>query len=170
MQKTIPAALLSGASPSAGTPRKSHQQLRDITRCCDVLDCNGIWSTMGFRRYIAAVVLMLLTTPLFLPSGLADAESAVPACCRRAGSHHCMMSAPQADTSGKTVVRAASRCPYFSQFFSPAVAHEFGIPAHIVFFTDLAPHSGSTAQTEAQARVSEARSHQKRGPPTIALS
>src|ERR1700744_428938 len=78
------------------------------------------------RRFLSILLLLCLGlgpgTDLLSASTLATAlrsgwtgkvdESRLPACCRRNGKHHCVMSSQQASTSdGETTISANDCCP-----------------------------------------------------------
>ena len=99
------------------------------------------------RRAIAHSLLvtfsLLLIAPLFAP----DAEANLPACCRRAGKHHCMMRSLPESTGA---VHSVKYIPEAGQRFY----------AEVLFHPGYVPH------TSARSRMSFLRSHQRRGPPS----
>jgi len=120
------------------------------------------------RRIVATLMLLVfgsfLSAPLLAASS--DPQSNLPACCRRDGKHHCMMTMTQSPTGG-TQVYAGSHCPYFPQ---SGVAVDVQQPATApsatsAIYADLVSHPAVHAQTEARGRIAFDRSRQKRGPP-----
>ena len=123
------------------------------------------------RRVAAILLLFVLSFSLIAPALSADAESNLPACCRRGGKHHCSMMGQdmaEAPPSGPAVNVLHTRCPFFPNGSS------------------ILPHSGSAllaasqpadaamviriaapARAEAGYRISLDSSHQKRGPPSL---
>ena len=105
-------------------------------------------------------------SPLVLAS---DADSRLPACCRRGGKHSCAMTASQsASSSGETV--QAARC----RFFPPVQAISPGRTVSLLggsraVFAGLVSHSASRYETEAGYRVFYSRSGQERAPPNSLL-
>ena len=101
-----------------------------------------------------------------------DAEAGLPACCRRDGKHHCMVSMNE---RGKLVLShdpqfkaPAETCPYKSSSVAPTPPNPVAAPtAAAASYGDLVSHPTGVAQTEAKGRISRDRSHQKRGPPTL---
>jgi hypothetical protein len=94
-----------------------------------------------------------------------DAELRVPACCRRAGEHGCVMKPSQSASSGPSA--QADNC----RFFPPAKAIPPGRTISLPgisrsIFAGLLSHPASRPQTEALFRISYSRSRQERGPPT----
>lgn len=119
-------------------------------------------------RIIAMSLLLLSAADLTAPFLMADAQAALPPCCRRDGKHHCaMMDMIDGDGSPKF---APSRCPLYSRHVVVATVEQAAAPAEIAIvgglvFTRPAP----SAQTEILYRISYARSRQERGPPVLSL-
>ena len=113
------------------------------------------------RRVLSIVLLLVLGLPLFASAfGSAQAESRLPLCCRRAGTHHCMeMSTP----TEQHVVRMT--CPAFPH--STARGHTGGWSAAAGYALTTEPVLQATVigQAEAGYRISSGRAWQKRGPP-----
>jgi len=125
--------------------------------------------TILVRRLLAISLLMLFSFSLISPLLASDAvEASLPACCRRAGQHHCAMS--DADSQpGRNTRIVAEKCPY-----SPAASAVFHLsifapPAKDAAFAGLVGHPAIHAQTAAHYRISFDRSRQKRGPPNAIL-
>ncbi len=125
------------------------------------------------RRLLPILLVAVLVMPLFAPL-LAlgqSAESALPACCRRNGKHHCAMG-----MAGRSQLAASGapdrwtappeRCPYCPASVATAHVQETLIPAPAQAFSaqGLSDPSG-TVQSECKRRISRDRSRQKRGPP-----
>jgi len=123
------------------------------------------------NRFLASLLLAVFSFSLISPALLADEDPNLPACCRRAGLHHCSLTAHKA---GSTLDNNAAgidtaRCAQF-----PGTR---AVPAHNklsgavnqsqVFFAALVNHPAAQAQTEALYRISHSRAGQKRGPPTL---
>jgi hypothetical protein len=126
------------------------------------------------RRLISILLLVVFGFPVVLPM-LAmgqDAEASLPACCRRNGKHHCMMST---DSRGKLFTdhspqfdATPEKCPYSPAAVAPVPPHPLASPAiAAAIYADLISHPAGFSQTEAKRRISLDRSHQKRGPPTF---
>jgi hypothetical protein len=128
------------------------------------------------RRLLSILLFGATLLPMIAPmlSTGAMAESTLPACCRRGGKHHCMMSAAaRAIMLGETndgAVRVGTppeQCPYRQhalvaahlQVFTPAAT-----ATHSVF---LLHAPSAAAQAECLRRISFDRSRQKRGPPSL---
>lgn len=107
---------------------------------------------------------MLFALPFTLPLFGADAAAAsVPACCRRNGKHHCMMSMNSSRDSSVPIVW--QKCPYSVTPPAVLVLPSFTPSPSASIFAGVTRHPAAAAQVEARQRVSFDRSRQKRGPP-----
>jgi hypothetical protein len=124
------------------------------------------------RRIVGVhLVLLYLLGPLiaFAPAG---AESRLPACCRRSGSHHCMMSMGERaalENGDAHLAWSSSKCPYWP--VQPKAAHT---PASLyqsisVSSISLDSHPNGVVQSESKRRISGERSRSNRGPPESQL-
>jgi hypothetical protein len=118
------------------------------------------------RRMLAILLMAVFGFPLISPALFAsDAESNLPACCRRGGKHHCAMMASESESQSGPLLQAG-RCSFFATASatpgSPAVSL---LPVSQAIFAGLLSHPASCAQTEALCRISYSRAGQKRGPP-----
>jgi hypothetical protein len=110
--------------------------------------------------------MMLFSFLLISPLLASDAvEASLPACCRRAGKHHCAFTDAGSE-QGRNISLIAEKCPYAPG--APATFHFsiFAPPASDAVFAGLFSHPAIHAQTAAQYRISFDRSRQKRGPPS----
>lgn len=118
--------------------------------------------------------MLLPQVSAMLLSG-APSEAALPACCRRNGAHHCMMSAMERAkmtqvTSEKRFGAPLEKCP-MQQKALAAVHHEQSVVgAADVTTTALLQEPSAASQAECLRRISFDRSRQKRGPPAAQLS
>ena len=128
------------------------------------------------RRLFSLVLLVTLGLPAWAPLlALGETpESALPACCRRDGKHHCAMSmtaiAASSQAADKQTAKWSApreRCPYDPATVSVAYQHPVGgasasaaVFAGAFFARPLGP-----VQTESKRRIAQDRSRQKRGPP-----
>ncbi|WP_446742837.1 hypothetical protein [Silvibacterium acidisoli] len=124
------------------------------------------------RRLQAIMLLLFFCALQSMPVlGITkDSNGELPACCRRAGKHHCAMQMEAMTKSGlafKSITEKCS-CPMHpsvsSQGFTAFVA------AKDVFYAGVLSHPACHAQSEAHYRVSFDRSRQKRGPPSNSVS
>jgi hypothetical protein len=108
--------------------------------------------------------------PLVAATG--DADSKLPACCRRNGAHHCMMNAVQASASlhGTQFEVIPSRCPLFPKAVRTTGNHDLNFDTAGLLFAQVISHPAMCVQTEARARIALDRSRHKRGPPSARLS
>jgi len=119
------------------------------------------------RRWIAISLLLLLGWTLAAPMLAADADSNLPACCRRHGKHHCMMSRMGQHSGSKRGFTSASErcpccpasaCPVHSPIYAPNTSDQFY--GDVVFQTVPVPRSATPC------RSAFFRGYPKRGPPT----
>jgi hypothetical protein len=120
-------------------------------------------------RFIAIALLVILVGDSALPVLLAGSESALPACCRRDGKHHCAMLEmleKQQENTGPGWKTVARKCPLFPKS-TVAFLADRGTPAPTATVAGLiSKHPVSKAQTEIRYRISHSRTRQKRGPPS----
>ena len=127
------------------------------------------------RRLLSILLFWATLFPMIAPALSTGAlgQSMLPACCRRAGAHHCEMSAAfrallQRDLDSSTRIGAQpEKCPYRQR--SLAATHLQTLTA-----TAARPESvlalqqpSAAAQAECLRRISFDRSRQKRGPPSL---
>ena len=116
---------------------------------------------------MAWLVLALFSFSLISPALLADAESNLPACCRRAGHHRCSMMSDQGAPAGPTAT--AARCPSFPGLrAAPAVGKITGAAneSHATL-ASIASHPAPRTQTQGLLQIEHSRTGQKRGPPAF---
>lgn len=119
------------------------------------------------RRAIAhslwIIFSWLLTAPMLVPGG----EASLPACCRRAGKHHCMMGAAQ--LVGANDARFASvseKCPCIPDSTGVVHAVRYKPEPAARFYAEVVFRPAYAPQTSARFRISFLHSHQRRGPPS----
>ncbi len=117
------------------------------------------------NRVLTSLLLALFGFSPFSPLLLGGAVSNLPACCRRAGLHHCL----EAGGPGAPVGPAfgAARCPNFPGVQAAPVAAKLAgvVKTSPAAFTPIASHPCGHARTTALYRISYSRAGQKRGPP-----
>ena len=123
------------------------------------------------RRFFAVLLLAIfgsfLSAPLLALSS--DAESNLPACCRRDGKHHCMMHAGKSVfSSEKTLWRNDEKCPSFPRAIPGVRCQLHALPASARSYAALVSDPACNVRTEAFYKVSFDRARHKRGPPVIA--
>lgn len=120
------------------------------------------------RRATATALLAAIGYLLIAPAAFAGPESNLPACCRRAGAHHCAMAGgDMAPGSGAAVQPVPQKCPLFPAALTAPGSAPIAIPKDPGGIA-VALVSSPCAQprTEARGSVSFSRSRQKRGPPS----
>jgi hypothetical protein len=115
------------------------------------------------RRVLASLLLVLFSFSLIAPAlSASDADSKLPACCRRNGKHHCTL----ATGSG---FRAA-KCAAFPSINVIPASHTAGLPGlSRSTFTALIVQPANSTQLEAHSRLSYSQTGQKRGPPAFSV-
>jgi hypothetical protein len=122
------------------------------------------------RRVISLSLMVLFSLALMTPFFAPDADSKLPACCRRSGRHHCMMRLMgEGNRREPGFTTVTEKCPCSP--FSASAAHSQGssTDAGDEFYAEIRRHPACAPQTEALYRLSLLRSHQKRGPPSFSL-
>ncbi len=128
------------------------------------------------RRLLSILLFGATLLPMIAPmlSTGAMAESTLPACCRRDGKHHCMMSAAaRASMLGETndgAVRVGTppeQCPYRQHALVAAHLQVFTPAATATHSAFLLHAPSAAAQAECLRRISFDRSRQKRGPHSL---
>ena len=126
------------------------------------------------RRVSAILLVILFSFSLAGPALFQDAESSLPACCRRDGKHHCGMAdrdvadAVQMPSSGPSVDALHGKCPFFPN--GGALVPESGpalLAASQTAGVSIVSQAANPAQVEAGYRIFFNTSHQKRGPPSL---
>jgi hypothetical protein len=125
------------------------------------------------RRVPAILLVSLFSFSLIAPALFVDAETNLPACCRRDGKHHCGMTARDAADmaeapSGPAVDALHAKCPLFPHATAVVPSPEAALlsacqPGGISILSQAV----SPAPVHAGYRASYSRSHQKRGPPNL---
>ena len=113
------------------------------------------------QRISAVLLLALFSFPLISPAVFADADSKLPACCRRDGKHRCarMSIVDQQESSGLAVKSAQQKCPYFPKASAvPAYSKTVLLKATLTIFAPIVSHPAIQSQTEVRYRTSLSRS------------
>jgi hypothetical protein len=126
------------------------------------------------RRAIASFMLLVfsafLCTPLLAISS--NLQNDLPACCRRAGKHQCMLRMMESDPGSREASTSPEKCPFFPHTWQPTLLQNHAMapsPAGALY-AGLQSHPACHAQSEAQRRISFDRSRQKRGPPAAVIA
>lgn len=125
----------------------------------------------GIGQRICAAILftfffVLLFAPLAATATVTDAS--LPACCRRDGKHHCIMTMSRlaaAQGSHPEFKAPADKCPYSP--LSPVRIHDLTSLSSLQDLVSVKVMTCSIgqAQTKTRRRILYDRSQQKRGPP-----
>ena len=120
----------------------------------------------AMRRMSAILLMALLSFSLISPAVFAsNAESNLPACCRRSGNHHCAMMATASESPSGLSLQTG-RCLLFPAAKGVSASRTVSLPGiSQAIFAGLVGHPASCPQTEALCRISYSRAGQKRGPP-----
>lgn len=129
------------------------------------------------RGASAILVTVLMGAALIAPRRAEGAQVSFPSCCQRHVKHHCINNKKTTPTAERNGQR---QLPTFARMYGkwPRIPHRLGRRSHgqlglrtsQAVFAELVSHPAVSSQTQSNYRVSVARAHQKRGPPTIALS
>jgi len=127
------------------------------------------------RRLIAIALLAVFGLPFASPlfALTPKSEENLPACCRRNGQHHCMMSMAernQLESRESAFSAPLEKCPYCPAAIL-SIHHSVGFvpPTRHVIYAGLAGHPAGVEQAECKRRISRDRARSKRGPPTFSL-
>jgi hypothetical protein len=120
----------------------------------------------------AILLLFLFALSLASPMLSSAGESSLPACCRRAGQHHCSLGAA-ATAEGRSqsgpALRDSGRCPMYPAFTVSTIAGFDGILAANGSAICMAAKAASCGSFELRVlSYLKIRAHSKRGPPVIA--
>lgn len=121
------------------------------------------------RRALSTLLLLALSLPVVAPPFISgSAESALPACCRRHGAHHCAMGgASVAVSSGSRAI--APICPYSRIGHGPLMLPHAFVPRTAARIASAELPGAVIAEAEAGYRISSIRTRQERGPPAVSL-
>jgi len=129
---------------------------------------------MPLRRLLSIMLLAVFWLPLVSPLFALgqDMGANLPACCRRNGMHHCVMSMGEHRQLAHLDPQFAppvKKCPYCPASVVSFHSNALAAPAAQAIFAELVSHPASTAQTESKWRIAHDRARQKRGPPAQPL-
>lgn len=94
-------------------------------------------------------------------------ESALPACCRRHGVHHCAMGTQATgNTTNETSISAAGCCPCWPHALASTAAPLAALRSHSRTL-HIAIERHSPHQAEIAAGISDRRTWPRRGPPSF---
>jgi hypothetical protein len=134
------------------------------------------WNSQTMQRRLLSILLFWATVfPMIAPALSTGAlgQSTLPACCRRAGQHHCEMSPAfrallQRDLDGSTRIGAQPEtCPYRQGSLAAPHLQTLGAVAGLTYTAFALHEPSAAAQAECLRRISFDRARQKRGPPSL---
>jgi hypothetical protein len=141
----------------------------------------GAWPAGCGQRLLVFALLLAFLMPwgLQLLAGARTSDADLPACCRRNGMHHCMMSPAEkqamfrAMISNERTFRAPmQRCPFWPSHLTlvfpgtiPATE-----PTPELSLTPPSARERSPQQAESMRRATELRTRHTRGPPALPFS
>ena len=118
------------------------------------------------RRLLAVLLIALFGLLAVSPAFASDPDSNLPACCRRAGKHHCALASTSGAASGPAL-QSGGRCPYFPGSVVTTSPDAIAAVASRVLFAPAPRHAAVRYASQTSAIFSPDRSHQKRGPPSF---
>jgi hypothetical protein len=122
------------------------------------------------RRTLSILLVLLIGFPLIAPLFVANAETNLPLCCRKNGTHHCLgdsMAMGSPASSGHALSTLSAECPTFPKATAATLLQPAFFARAQSRFAEIAVHPSAQPQTEARYRIAFSRSRQKRGPPAI---
>ena len=126
----------------------------------------------GVKRLLAILLLLALGLPGVAPLfalNLGDAESKLPACCRRNGAHHC--NSPVAFHNGSQTILSSqpTHCPNFPGVVPLGLKASYALASISSFEAQLVATSAVKPSISSAWNKSFSFSRLTRGPPAISL-
>ena len=127
------------------------------------------------RRTLSTVLILLFWLGPLAAILPANAESQLPACCRRHGAHHCEMSDAMASQAARAIsgsapeMSAPARCSSYPGFMLATTGPVEALIASPAPLPVLHETAHSPAALRAAARLSALGAHANRGPPVSSL-
>ncbi|WP_156993628.1 hypothetical protein [Terriglobus sp. TAA 43] len=124
------------------------------------------------RKLLAILLLVVFGLPLAssLFALTPSSEASLPACCRRAGLHHCTQMAEQDSqpTEHRHISVVQEKCPCCPAVLSlGSIPNLLAPPSAPMLFTALQGQSAVVVQAEVSQRIAHDRARGKRGPPSL---
>jgi len=123
------------------------------------------------RRFLAIALLAVFGLPFVSPllAMTARSEANLPACCRKHGKHHCMMSVVernQLDGGEPAFTAPLEKCPYApAAILSTHHPTKLASPSWQMFYAKFGTGCSGIGPTIPQVRLARDKAHGKRGPP-----
>ena len=126
------------------------------------------------RKLLSILLLVAFWLPLAIPllATGGDSMANVPACCRKNGTHHCIMSLSEKQRTSQDetyLIAPRDKCPYCPGAIPANQQTPYVTAKATSLKVSVAAHPSGVAQTESKRRISLDRSRQKRGPPVLSL-
>jgi hypothetical protein len=126
------------------------------------------------RRGFSLFLILLFSLGPLAATLQAEDDARLPACCRRNGTHHCVMSAAQtaslALAAGRHILIAPNTCPRFPGYAFTVTNTVHALAASPAALPSLAVSLHSAKAARAAARISQARTRSSRAPPSAFFS
>jgi len=121
------------------------------------------------RRLCAVLLLAVFSLGLMAPAFAADADAYLPSCCRRAGKHHCSMTAePAAGLQDGPVIGLHAVCPLYGHLGAVrANSSKTLLPAVASFRIPQLMNAARERRSRPVFPISPAHVHFQRGPPSF---
>jgi hypothetical protein len=121
------------------------------------------------RRLLSLLLLAVFSLPLILPAlALGQGpDSNLPACCRRDGKHHCMMSAEEMQRLLNGIKASAphSHCPLYPAAITPLRHVDLAVPSAAPALVPILRVTAVDLRADSGIRAALDNPHHPRGPP-----
>jgi len=128
------------------------------------------------RRFFSILMILLFGLGPLSATLPASAESRLPACCRRHGTHHCATSArtaamaSQASSESDPVFTTPLRCPSFPSTVAASTTPIHALVTPWAGLLVLFAQTHSPSACAGAARMTQLGAHTNRGPPASHIS
>lgn len=128
------------------------------------------------RRFFSILMILLLGLGPLAATLPASAESRLPACCRRHGTHHCTMTAETAARASKVSSESGAgftsplHCPNFPSSAAASTTPVHALDAIAARFPVPFAEAHSPAANRGTVRMIRSRVHTNRGPPAFRIA
>jgi len=126
------------------------------------------------RRAVGVFLILLFGLGPLAEALPVNAESRLPACCRRHGAHHCamaaQMAAAQALPASAPVFAPPAHCPSYPGAMAASTATIHALAAASPALSALLTQAHSPASRTSAPRQSQLRTRANRGPPAFSIA
>jgi hypothetical protein len=120
------------------------------------------------RRAPSVLLVFVFSFSLIAPALPVDADSGLPACCRRDGAHHCaMVEMDQAADARVSVTALKTKCPWFPKSGLVLPQGGWALAASVRTRVFWAASPAPEAPSQTAARGTALRVSHLRGPPSL---